>query len=284
MQENIGYAAMTETPIVIVNVMRGGPSTGLPTMPSQGDVMQARYGSHGDYQTIALAPSSIQEMFDLTVECFNMAEEFRVPTILLADAEVGHMRGRLKLPETLNVMNRRMRKDPVWHDGFAYDETLVPEFPAFGKGHRVHVTGLSHDISGYPRNDVDVHRELVMRLREKVMRARDTICLTEVRNPDARRFIISYGSPTLAAHEVTAVNESIGLLQLKTVWPLPEEAIRAVASDASEIVVLEMNMGQLFPEIQRLACSEGCENVRLLPKVGGDIHSPGEIRQFMKGG
>lgn len=282
MQENIGYAAMTETPIVIVNVMRGGPSTGLPTMPSQGDVMQARYGSHGDYQIIALAPASIQEMFDLTVEGFNMSEAYRVPTIILADAEVGHMRGKLKIPASINVVDRRIRKDPVWHDGFAYDESLVPEFPVFGKGFRVHVTGLSHDISGYPRTDIDVHEELVVRLREKIMRAKDRICLSRVFNPDAERFIVCYGSPTLAAKEIANKNGSIGLLQLQTVWPLPEDAIRKVASQAKEIVVLEMNLGQIFLEIQRIACQEGCRNVRLLSKVGGEVHRPREIDHFLK--
>jgi 2-oxoglutarate ferredoxin oxidoreductase subunit alpha len=283
MQENIGYAAMTETPIVIVDVMRGGPSTGLPTMPSQGDVMQSRYGSHGDYQTIALAPASVQEMFELTIECFNLAERFRVPTILLADAEVGHMRGRLSIPTDVRIIDRRIRRDPVWHDGFAYDETLVPEFPVFGDGNRVHVTGLSHDISGYPRNDFDVHQELVERLREKVMRERRTISMVDVRNQEAERFIISYGTPTLAAREVTRDDPTIGLLQLKTIWPLPEEFIREVSSNSREIVVLEMNLGQVFPEIKRIACEEGCENVRLLSKVGGEVHRPGDIKRFMGG-
>lgn len=282
MQESIGYAAMTETPIVIVNVMRGGPSTGLPTMPSQGDVMQARYGSHGDYQIIALAPASIQEMFNLTVEGFNLSETYRVPTIILADAEVGHMRGKLKIPASLKVVERKTRKDPVWHDGFAYDESLVPEFPVFGKGFRVHVTGLSHDISGYPRTDVDVHEELVIRLREKIMRAKYKICLSRLFNPDAERFIVCYGSPTLAAKEVIDRTSSFGLLQLQTIWPLPEDAISEIASRAKEIVVLEMNMGQIFPEIQRIACLAGCKKVRLLSKVGGEVHKPREISHFLK--
>jgi 2-oxoglutarate ferredoxin oxidoreductase subunit alpha len=282
MQENIGYAAMTETPIVIINVMRGGPSTGLPTMPSQGDVMQARYGSHGDYQIIALAPANIQEMFELTVEGFNLSEIYRVPTIILADAEVGHMRGKLKIPANINVVDRKIRKDPVWHDGFAYDESLVPEFPVFGKGFRVHVTGLSHDISGYPRTDVDVHEELVIRLSEKITKAKDRICMSRLFNPDAERFIVCYGSPTLAAKEVINHKGSVGLLQLQTVWPLPEDEIREIASRAKEIVVLEMNLGQLFPEIQRIACQAGCHKVRLLSKVGGEVHNPREISHFLR--
>jgi len=283
MQESIGYAAMTETPVVVVNVMRGGPSTGLPTMPSQGDVMQSRFGSHGDYQIIALAPSTIQEMFDLTVMAFNFSEEFRVPVIILSDAEVGHMRGKIRIPEKVEVIDRKIREDRVWHDGFAYDETLVPEFPIFGKGHRVHVTGLSHDISGYPRMDYDVHEELVIRLREKVLRAREKVCHYEILNPDAKRFIIAYGSPALAAMEVVHTRPDIGMLKLKTIWPLCEEKIMEIASKAEEIIMLEMNLGQLFIEIQRIAYCEGLKNVRLFSKVGGAIHRPSEIINFMEG-
>ncbi|MFP4170796.1 MAG: 2-oxoacid:acceptor oxidoreductase subunit alpha [Methanomassiliicoccales archaeon] len=281
MQENIGYAAMTETPVVIVNVMRGGPSTGLPTLPSHGDVMQARYGSHGDYQTIALAPANVQEIFDLTVKCFNFSERFRLPSILLADAETGHMRGKLHIPEKVELVGRRIREDRVWHDGFAYDESMVPEFPGFGKGFRVHVTGLSHDISGYPTTDSDVHEELLHRLRDKVLRAKDEVCLTRVMNPDADRFIVTYGSPVMAAREVARRDENVGVLQLQTIWPLPEDAIREVARGAKEITVLEMNLGQVFHEVQRIACQEGCSDVKLISKVGGTVHRPAEVMSKM---
>ncbi len=284
MQENLGYAAMTETPIVIVNVMRGGPSTGLPTKPSQGDVLQARHGSHGDYQTIVLAPSNVQDMFDLTVRAFNLSEKYRVPTILLSDAEVGHMRGKLTVPEKIEVIDRKERTDKVWHDGFAYDDSLVPKFPTFGKGFRVHVTGLSHDISGYPRDDYDVHEELIHRLIEKVTNGREDICETKEWNREAGRFIIAYGSPVMSCKKLVTEDESIGLLQLLTIWPLPEERIRGVARKADEIVVLEMNMGQIFPDIERLACKEGCDNVRLFSKVGGEVHTPSEVAEFLEGG
>lgn len=284
MQENIGYAAMTETPIVIVDVMRGGPSTGLPTMPSQGDVLQARHGSHGDYQTIVLAPATVQDMYELTIEAFNLAERYRVPTILLSDAEVGHMRGKLKVPEKVEVFDRRVRKDRVWHDGFAYDESLVPEFPVFGKGYRVHVTGLSHDISGYPRTDFDLHEELVRRLVEKVTRDRDKMALFNLFNPEADRFIVAYGSPVLGAREAIKHLREVGLLQLKTLWPLPHGILKEVASRAEELAVLEMNLGQLFRDIELIGCQEGCPSVRLFSKVGGEVHRPGEIIRFMGGG
>ncbi|MDD1768841.1 MAG: 2-oxoacid:acceptor oxidoreductase subunit alpha [Methanomassiliicoccales archaeon] len=284
MQENIGYAAMTETPLVIIDVMRGGPSTGLPTLPSQGDVMQAKFGSHGDYQVVALAPATVQDMFDLTINAFNLSETYRVPAIVLSDAEVGHMRGKFTVPRNIEVMERRMRTDKVWHDGFAYDESLVPRFPVFGKGFRVHVTGISHDIAGYPRNEPEVHEELVRRLTEKVLRHREKICITETYNGGADRFIVTYGSPALSAMEVMANDPSIGLLQLKTLWPVPEDAIRSIAKDAREIVVLEMNLGQIFREVERLACMEGCKKVRLLSKVGGEVHTPEEIVHFLRRG
>ncbi len=284
MQESIGYAAMTETPLVIVDVMRGGPSTGLPTLPSQGDVMQTKFGSHGDYEVVALAPATVQDMFDLTIKAFNFSESYRVPAIVLSDAEVGHMRAKFTVSEEIEVVERKIRTDRVWHDGFAYDESLVPRFPVFGRGFRVHVTGISHDIAGYPRNEPDVHEDLVRRLTEKVLKHRNEICITERYNEDADRFIVTYGSPTLSAMEVIGSDSSIGLLQLKTLWPVPEDAIRDVAREAKEIVVLEMNMGQVFRDVERLACMEGCINVRLLSKVGGEVHTPKEIIHFLKRG
>lgn len=284
MQESIGYAAMTETPLVIVNVMRGGPSTGLPTLPSQGDVMQAKFGSHGDYEIIALAPATVQDMFDMTIQAFNLSEEYRVPVIILSDAEVGHMRGKVKVPEKLEVINRKIRTDKVWHDGFAYDESLIPSFPVFGKGSRVHVTGLSHDIAGYPRNDPEVHQELVIRLSEKILKNRDRICSSQIFNENAERFIVAYGSPALAAREVIRSNGSVGLLQLKTIWPTPEKQIIKIARQATEIIVLEMNLGQIYREIQRIACTAGCTKVRLFSKLGGVFHTPKEIAMFLKGG
>jgi 2-oxoglutarate ferredoxin oxidoreductase subunit alpha len=284
MQESIGYAAMTETPVVIVDVMRGGPSTGLPTMVGQGDVMQAKYGSHGDYPVIALAPSSVQDTFDLTIRAFNLSEKYRVPTILLTDAEIGHMRDKFVVPPHLDIINRRVRTDKVWHDGFAYDETLVPKMPIFGKGFRVHVTGLSHDIAGYPSSDVEVHEELVRRLQDKVDRHRDDICSLVAHRPGSKCMLVSYGSPSFAAWEAMMKSEDIGLVDLKTLWPFPDKMLAKAISGSSDVVMIELNLGQMFREVQRVACDEGCKKVRLFSKVGGEVPRPSEITSFIKGG
>jgi 2-oxoglutarate/2-oxoacid ferredoxin oxidoreductase subunit alpha len=284
MQESIGYAAMTETPIVIVDVMRGGPSTGMPTMVGQGDVMQAKYGSHGDYPVIALSPCSVQDMFDLTIRAFNLSEKYRVPTILLSDAEIGHMRGKFEVPSHIEIIDRRVRTDKVWHDGFAYDESLVPKMPIFGRGSRVHVTGLSHDIAGYPTNDVEVNEELVRRLQDKVDRHRDDICSLVAHRPGSKCMLVSYGSPSFAAFEAMMENEDFGLVDLKTLWPFPSELLAKAISGSSDVVMIELNLGQMFREVQRVACDEGCKKVRLFSKVGGDVPRPSEITSFIKGG
>jgi 2-oxoglutarate ferredoxin oxidoreductase subunit alpha len=284
MQESIGYAAMTETPLVIVNAMRGGPSTGLPTMVGQGDVMQARYGSHGDYPLIALAAADVQDMYDLTVRSFNLSEKYRVPTVLLSDAEVGHMRGKFKVPQHLEVVERRLRTDKVWHDGFAYDESLVPRMPIFGHGARVHVTGLSHDIAGYPSSDREVHQELVVRLSEKITRHRHDICAVQTHRPGSRVMLVAYGSMNFPAWEVMKEHEDVGLITLKTIWPFPEELVRQAIAGSSEVVVAEMNLGQVFREVDRLACAEGCKRARLFSDVGGEVPSPREIEHFLGAG
>ena len=278
MQENLGYACMTETPIVIIDVQRGGPSTGQPTRAAQGDVMQARWGSHGDYETIALAPNSVQEMFDLTIEAFNLSEKYRVPVIVLSDADIGHMRGTFTIPQTINVVERKYHTKPVSYNAFAYDETLVPNFPKFGEGHRVHITGLTHDISGYPKTtDPKVHDALVRRLVNKIRLHREEICQTEIINPRAEKLIVAYGSPSNSVYEVTAERSDVGLFRPITIWPFPEEQLKECARYAKQILVLEMNMGQLYWEVDRIARQSACERVDLFTKLGGDVHAPEEI-------
>ena len=284
MQESIGYAAMTETPLVIVNAMRGGPSTGLPTMVGQGDVMQARYGSHGDYPVIALAASTVQDMFDQTIRAFNLSERYRVPTILLSDAEVGHMRGKFTVPSKVEIVERRIRTDRVWHDGFAYDESLVPRFPVFGSGSRVHVTGLSHDIAGYPRSEFEVHEELVHRLSDKVTIHKEDICRVDTARPGASVMIVTFGSPTLAAREAIKGREDVGLVELKTIWPFPDEQVANAIAGATDVIVVEMNLGQVFREVERVACAIGGRKARLLSKVGGEVTTPEEILHFVDRG
>jgi len=283
MQENIGYACITETPIVIVNVQRGGPSTGQPTRASQGDVMQARWGSHGDYEIIALAPNSVQEMFDLTVEAFNLAEIYRVPTILLSDADIGHMRGKFTISDNVEIIDREYHIKPVKYNAFAYDDSLVPKFPRFGQGHRVHITGLTHDISGYPQtDDPKIHEELITRLNNKIRRNRGKICKTEIINPDADVIVVAYGSPSNAAYEVANRRRDVGLLRLITLWPFPEEQVREVAKNADSLLVLEMNMGQIYWEVERIARQVGCQKIELFSKLGGDVHKPSEIIERVK--
>jgi 2-oxoglutarate ferredoxin oxidoreductase subunit alpha len=283
MQEAIGYAAMSETPIVIVDVMRGGPSTGQPTRASQGDVMQTKYGSHGDYQVIAFAPASVQEMFDLAVESFNFAEKYRVPAFLLSDAEVGHMRGLLSIPEDLVVINRKEKGMKRSDEAYDVPDDLVRPFPIFGKGHKAMVTGMTHtDTSKIEPEDVKVHQELVKRLSEKVLRNRKDINKWELMCPGSKTMVISYGSAALGARDVAAKDEKVGLLRLKSLWPFPEEPVAMVAKECDRILVSEMNLGMMYWEIKRVALENGCKNVELLSKIGGDPPTPSEFRHKLR--
>ncbi len=284
MQENLGYACMTETPIVIVDVQRGGPSTGQPTRAAQGDVMQSRWGSHGDYETIVLAPNSVQEMFDLTVEAFNLSERYRVPAIVLSDADIGHMRGKFVVTENTNILERERCTEPAKYNAFACDEGLVPKFPSFGQGHRVHVTGLTHDISGYPKTvDPAVHQRLVTRLVNKIRDHREQICRSEVMRPDADTLLVTYGSPANPAFEVVGQRGDVGLFRLVTLWPFPEEEFRRVVANVKRVVVLEMNLGQLYWEVERIARQAGCRQIELFSKIGGEVHTPDEIVERLTG-
>jgi 2-oxoglutarate ferredoxin oxidoreductase subunit alpha len=283
MQEAIGYAAMSETPVVLVNVMRGGPSTGQPTRASQGDVMQTRYGSHGDYQVIALAPASVQEMFDLTVETFNYSEKYRVPAFLLSDAEIGHMRGLLKVPQKVKIVDRK--ESGIRRQDEAYDvpDDLVRPFPTFGKGHKAMITGMTHtDTWKIEPEDPKVHSELVTRLSEKILRNRKDINKWEVMGKGAKTMIVSYGSSALGAKEVAASDERVGLLRLKSVWPFPEEPVADVARECDRILVCEMNLGQLYFEIKRVALEAGCKNIDLLTKIGGEPPTPSDVRHKLR--
>jgi 2-oxoglutarate ferredoxin oxidoreductase subunit alpha len=283
MMENIGFAAMTETPIVIVNVQRGGPSTGQPTMPASGDIMQARFGSHGDYAIIALSPNSVQEMFDLTVEAFNLSERYRVPTFLMADEIVGHMREKVVLPEEVETFTAPLSKKGTRYYFKPDPKTLVPKMQVFGKGYNVHVTGLTHDERGYPAtNDPKVHARLVRRLVEKIEKNADKIIKVEEHHlDDAEVVLIAYGAVSRSA--LAAVNElrkrgiKAGLLRLITLFPFPEKLVAKLARRA-KLVVLEMNLGQILREVQRCAKRE----VHFLPKIGGELHTPREIVKFVE--
>ncbi|UCE91804.1 MAG: 2-oxoacid:acceptor oxidoreductase subunit alpha [Methanobacteriota archaeon] len=283
MQEAIGYAAMTETPVVVVNVMRGGPSTGQPTRASQGDIMATKYGSHGDYQVIAFAPANVQEMFDLTVKAFNYAEKYRVPTFVLSDAEIGHMRGLLTVPKEVKIVNRKEKGVRRSDEAYDVPDDLVPPFPTFGKGHKAMVTGITHSgKAAIEPEDPRIHQELVRRLNEKITKNRRDINKWEVIEPDSKTMIVSYGSASFGGREVAAKDDRIGLLRLKTIWPLPVEPIAEAAASCDQMLVCEMNLGQLYWEIKRVVLEAGCSRVEFLSKVGGEPPTPGEVRHKLR--
>jgi 2-oxoglutarate ferredoxin oxidoreductase subunit alpha len=288
MQENIGLAIMTEAPLVIVNIMRGGPSTGQPTMPGQQDVMQARWGSHGDYEIIALAPSSVQEMFDLTIDGFNLAETYRVPVMLLADATIGHMWERVKIPskEEIHLSWRQKPKvTPSKYKPFKPEENLVPPMACFGEGYRFHATGLTHNEDGAPATvSSEAQDKLVRRLCNKIRRnAKKIIKIEETMLDDAEVVVLAYGITSRAALSAVrlARKEGIkaGLLRLVTIWPFPKELVTQIAKKSQAIVVPEMNCGQLVREVERAAKTTP---VHLLSKLGEEPHRPSEIISALK--
>ncbi len=281
MMENIGYAAMTETPIVVVNVQRSGPSTGQPTLTASGDILQAMHGSHGDYEVILLSPNSVQEMFDLTVEAFNLSERYRVPVLLMSDEVVGHMRENVYLPERVESYDAPLSEKDV--DYFKADpETLVPEMQVFGKGYNVHVTGLTHDERGYPNtNDQEVHSKLVRRLCKKITDNAEKIVNYELSyGEDAEAIVIVYGAVSRSAMETVLKlrkkGKKVGLLRLITLNPLPEKLIKKLTRHAIPIVI-EMNLGQLKKEIERISKRK----IYFHGKIGGELPSPEEIEGFI---
>lgn len=288
MQENIGLAVMTETPCVIVDIMRGGPSTGQPTLPGQQDVMQAKWGSHGDYGIIALSPSSVQEMFDLTIEAFNLSETYRVPTLLMGDEIVAHMWEKVVIPsssEVRTVTRKKPHVSPEEYRPFMPDDNLVPPMACFGEGYHFHATGLTHDEYGYPKTQSsDVQSALVRRLCEKISRNTDKIVKTEeTMLEDADVVVVAYGIVARAA--LSAVRKArtagikAGLLRLITLWPFPEKQVAKIAAQAKAIVMPEMNCGQLVREVERTAKETP---VAFLSKLGEDPHTPGEILEVIR--
>jgi len=282
MQENLGYAAAAEIPCVIVDVQRLGPSTGLPTAPSQGDVMQARWGTHGDHPIIALCPSSVPEAFYLTVEAFNFSEKYRTPVILLMDEVIAHMREPFEVrPDTMVEIVDRMRTDvpPEWY--FPYDETFsdVPPLVSFGEGFRYHITGLLHDRAGYPTERQDEINPWWRRVFAKIERNLEQIVLYRADGvEEARTVVIAYGATARsAAHAVKlarARRYKVGLVVLQTIWPFDEALIEHLAGDARRVVVPEMNLGQLALEVERAV---GRRKVTRVNRVDGELVTPRQI-------
>ena len=261
-QELIGYAACAEIPCVVVNVQRVGPSTGQPTAPSQGDVMQARWGTHGDHPIIALSPWSVRESFDLAVLSVNYAERFRTPVILLMDEIVGHLRENVTLPTAaeLDIYPRRLpqKTRAEGYQPFAVGEDLVPDVARFGDGYHIHVTGLLHDETGFPSGSPVVTEQLIRRLHEKINRVGEEIIHTEEAfMEDAAYAVVSYGGTARTAYEAVRAARAngikVGFLRLKTIWPFADAAVGRLADRVRSILVAELNYGQLVGEVTRAA-------------------------------
>ncbi len=282
MLEAVGLAVMTETPLVLVNIMRGGPSTGQPTRGQQGDIMQAKWGSHGDYQIIALTPASVQEMFDQTVQAFNLSEKYRTPVFVLADETVGHMRERLVIPDEKNL-KLEYRKMPTGNPDeylpFKADKDLVPPMALFGSKYQFYATGLTHDERGYPSDNEDVQIELITRLNNKILNNSDKIIDVErFFLDDAKIGVIAYGTPSRSAKraikDAQAEGIKAGLLRLKTVWPFPEKQVAQLASEVEHIIVAEQNLGQVYHMVRSAAAPTP---VHLMTKPAGMPQLPNEI-------
>ena len=287
-QENLGYACIAEVPCVIVNVMRGGPSTGLPTAPSQSDIMQARWGTHGDHEIFALAPAFMDEIYTETIRAFNLSEKYRVPSLILIDEILAHMHEGVLLPErsTLEIVNRKKPSVPPENFlPFDASDDDIPAMANFFEGYRYHVTGLSHSKSGFPTTDVEIVDSMQKRQRRKVERHLDDILSNhEYMLDDADIAIVAIGSQARAAIDAIdrARSDGIkaGLFRPITLWPFPEKRMFEVANQVKTIVVPELNLGQLILEVQRV--SQGKTNIVGINQVGGQLIRPREIYAKLK--
>ena len=284
MQENIGYGAMAEIPCVIVDVQRCGPSTGLPTSPSQGDYMQAKWGTHGDHPVIALSPASVRETYTLIIRAFNLAEKYRTPVIFLMDEIVGHMREGVELPDphTLIINQRKMS----FHDGankqcyFVPEGQYVPAMKPFGQGERYNITGLAHDESGFPVNSSEIAGKLIGRLLDKVEKNADDICrVEELDMDDAETAIVCFGGTTRAVRDALsaarAAGKKVGMFRPITVWPFPEKQLKARLPQLKSILMVEHNHGQMLQEVLRTV--SGALPVDFLGRIDGTVISPEDI-------
>lgn len=289
MQENIGYAVATETPLVIVDVQRLGPSTGVPSVGVAGDVIQVARGSHGDYQIIALSPESPQEMFDFAIRAFNLAETYRVPVFLLADAFVGHMREQVVIPEQdqIVLVSRKIPEtgtDPMNRQDFL-DPAVAP-MPVFGHGFKAHVTGSCHDKNGMRNlSDPAIMHDYVTQPIEKILNHRDKIIDLETDYNPGDTLLVSYGTVSRSAKAAVTLGRThgmnIGLLRLKTIWPFASREIEATSQNIKRMVVLENNCGQLYPYI-RAEAAAACRVDFLGPQTLGQIHDPEYIFNYLK--
>lgn len=286
MMETVGLAVVTETPCVVVNVQRAGPSTGLPTQGGQADMMQAKWGSHGDYEIIAIAPSSPQEMFDLTITAFNLSEIYRTPVFIMSDEIVGHMSEKVIIPDAKEIKTVSRVKPSGQEDDFKLyrpGPNGVAPMPAIGDGYNVHVTGLTHDEKGYPVMSIETQQEMMDRLLSKIRNNVDDIIMTEdYLLEDAEVVIVSYGVSSRTSY--TAVEEArnmgikAGLLRLITVWPFPEEKIRTLSKRVKGFITVEINMGQIGREVER--CAGGVPSY-VAGHAGGAIIPPDDVLKIL---
>jgi len=286
MQENIGYAAMTEIPCVVVNVQRLGPSTGQPTAASQGDVMQARWGSHGDHPMIALSPTSVRQSFDLTVKAFDLSEKYRTPVILLADEIVGHMREPVELPDfkTIKVFEHKVTETPATYKGFRNTPEGVPPLAAFGTGYRYHITGLFHNEDGFPTQNLSEIDPWLERVNTKLEKHIDDITMLEEDFQDgAKVAFLSYGASARTARHAMKIaraqGKKVDLLTLYTIWPFPEKQVEALGELVDWIIVPEMNLGQLAYEVERMV---GRKKVRRVGLANGEMVTPQMVLDAME--
>jgi 2-oxoglutarate ferredoxin oxidoreductase subunit alpha len=283
MQENLGFGVIAEVPCVIVNVMRGGPSTGLPTMVSQGDVQQARWGTHGDHPIIVLAVSTTQECFELTIKAFNLSERYRTPVIILSDEVVGHTREKLILPPAtaLEVVERhRPDMPPEWYLPYADTASGVPPMGIFGDGYRYHVTGLIHDVRGYPTERPDEIAPFLNRLFRKITQHfSDIQMVRQEQTADAELLVVAYGSVARSARRAVAEARErgikAGLLQLITLWPFPRRHLEPLLRQVRAVLVPELNLGQMSREVKRV--NQGMTRIETLNRIDGNLITPDEI-------
>lgn len=288
MMENFGLGLMLETPCVLVNVQRGGPSTGLPTLPGQADMMQARWGSHGDYEVIALAPDSPQESFELTIHAFNLSEKYRMPILIMTDECVGHMTERVVIPaaDEIDLIERKYTsKKPG--EAWPYDpsEDHIPPMLPVGEGYKFHVTGLTHDMRGYPVINAEAHEKNVRHLIDKVTaHTEDIIWLEEKDIEDAEVVVMAYGissrviQPAIAKARKEGIK--VGQIKMVTVWPFPEKRVKELAGKVKSLIMVEMNYGQVFLDMER--CAAGQCQCYLLGHAGGTVHNPEDIYNKIK--
>jgi 2-oxoglutarate ferredoxin oxidoreductase subunit alpha len=288
MMENLGLGVMLETPCVLVNVQRGGPSTGLPTLPGQADMMQARWGSHGDYEIIALAPDSPQESFELCIHAFNLSEKYRTPVLVMTDECVGHMTEKVVIPpaEEINLLERSYTdKSPGEAWPFEWANYDIPPMLPVGKGYKFHVTGLTHDERGYPIISAEAQDKNVRSVVDKIKRhADDIIWLEEKDTDDAEIIVMAYGiSSRVMQPAITRARKDgikIGQIKMVTVWPFPEKRVRELAGKVKALIMVEMNLGQVFFEMER--CAAGKCQTYLVDHAGGTVHNPEDIYNAIK--